>query len=383
VQQALVELESRGLTVQSIGLDSAFATPQESQSTGDRRAVSGPSTDDDIESRALRSHIATILEQSQRILPALEAYAQELPSGRQWRQMQSMCRVLASGSSERAAAALVESPEYWIPLLSAATSSSEPGQMLDSFLSESRRVDDIRQQWWLTLAYPVALACLAVLVMVALSIFVIPEFGKIFEEFDLELPKLTLLILALSRLLSSWRGLAVAAIVLGIVAVGLLLYRRWPVSRVGWWSDRLRLPFGRRSALARFSSFTAELIEAGIKIPDALRIAGYTVNHSRLQQAAWRMANELEVPGSRRNGGAPLPLTASVNHALSADLPDSTRVRLLRDISANHAERVRVGLSWTSGIVEPLGICLVGLVVGLVVIALFLPLVRLIHGLSG
>ena len=116
---------------------------------------------------------------------------------------------------------------------------------------------------------------------------------------------------------------------------------------------------------------------------DALRIAGFTVNQSRLQRAAWRLANQLEVPGKHRIDVAPLRLMESVNYALSADLPSSSRVRLMRDISACHAERVRVGLSWTSGIVEPLGICFVGFVVAMVVIGLFLPLVKLVEGLSG
>lgn len=384
VQQALVELESRGLTVQSIGLASAFATREESHGAGVASdSDASISAEDGIEERALRSHIAAVLEISQQLVPALEAYARELPFGRQRRQLQSMCGVVASGNSERAAAALVESPEYWIPLLTAATSSNDPAQMLESFLSESRRVDEIRQQWWLTLAYPVALACLALLVMVGLSIFVIPEFGKIFEEFGLQLPKLTLVILSVALLLSSWRGLVAAAILLAIVAFMLLLYYRWPVARVGWWSDRLRLPFGRRSALARFSSFTADLVEAGVNTSDALRIAGFTVNHSRLQLAAWRLATELEKHGNRRSEVAAVPLTAAVNYALATDVPSTTRVRLLRDISACHAERVRVGLSWTSGIVEPLGICLVGVVVGTVVVALFLPLVKLVEGLSG
>jgi type II secretory pathway component PulF len=60
----------------------------------------------------------------------------------------------------------------------------------------------------------------------------------------------------------------------------------------------------------------------------------------------------------------------------------AVRVRLLREISTCHAERVRAGRSWTSGIIEPIAICVVGLVVGWTVLALFLPLVSLIRGLS-
>jgi type II secretory pathway component PulF len=383
VQQALVELEGRGLTVQSIGLSPAPAAHANDTASSGQPSGPQPSLGKKAEQEVLRSHIATILDRGITILPALEAYAEELPAGRPRRQMKSLCRVITIGDTGQATAALVQSPEYWIPLLSAATSSADAGQILDEFLSESRRTDEIRQQWWLTLAYPIALVCLAGLVMVGLSVFVIPEFGRIFDEFDLELPELTLWVLNGASWLSNWRGLLVAVLVLAAIGAMLLLIRRFPASRIGWWSDRLRLPLSRRSALARFSRFLADLLEAGVSVPDSLRIAGFTVNHSRLQRSAWNLANQLDTAGNRPERIKPKALTAAVIYALSADLPATSRVRLLRDISACHAERVRIGLSWTSGIVEPLGICFVGLVVGMVVLALFLPLVRLIEGLSG
>jgi type IV pilus assembly protein PilC len=384
VQQALVELEGRGLTVQSIGLSPAPAAAHATDDSAQGRpSTPHPPVRENAEQEVLRSHIGTILDRGRTIVPALEAYAQELPAGRSRRQMQSVCRVLLRGDTDQATAALVQSPEYWIPLLSAATSSSDPGQILDAFLSESRRTDEIRQQWWLTLAYPIALACLAALVMVGLSVFVIPEFATIFEDFDLELPELSKWVLNVASWLSNWRGLLVAAIVLVFVGIVLLLIRRYPASRFGWWSDRLRLPFSRRSAIARFSQFMSDLLEAGVGVPDALRIAGFTVNHSRLQRSAWSLANQLDMTGNRAERIKPHALTTAVSYALSADMSATARVRLLRDISTCHAERVRIGLSWTSGIVEPLGICFVGLVVGVVVLALFLPLVKLIEGLSG
>jgi type II secretory pathway component PulF len=57
-------------------------------------------------------------------------------------------------------------------------------------------------------------------------------------------------------------------------------------------------------------------------------------------------------------------------------------VRLLREISSCHADRIRTGLSWTSGIIEPIAILVVGCAVGFTVLALFIPLVKLVEGLS-
>ncbi len=203
VQQALAELETRGLVLQSIGLTSYQASAQAKET-----AVGPPDTPSrpagaSLEQEVLRTHMETVLQRGRKILPALEAYAEELPAGRPRKQVQSVCRVLASGDTSEAAAELVQSPEYWIPLLSAATSSTEPGQILDRFLSDARQTGEIRHQWWLTLAYPIGLACLALVVFVALSVFVIPEFGNIFTDFDLELPELTIWVLSIASWLSS------------------------------------------------------------------------------------------------------------------------------------------------------------------------------------
>jgi type IV pilus assembly protein PilC len=101
-----------------------------------------------------------------------------------------------------------------------------------------------------------------------------------------------------------------------------------------------------------------------------------------MKRAAWAMANDIEATGKFAQQYFWRPLTATVVYALGVEAPVASRIRLLREISSCHAERVRVGLSWTVGVVEPLAIVVVGVAVGWTVIALFLPLVRLINGLS-
>ena len=76
-------------------------------------------------------------------------------------------------------------------------------------------------------------------------------------------------------------------------------------------------------------------------------------------------------------------LTSTVQYALQTDMPAPVRVRLLKEVSSCYADRTRHRLSWTCGIVESIAIGVVGVVVGLAVLALFLPLVDLINNLSG
>ena len=78
-----------------------------------------------------------------------------------------------------------------------------------------------------------------------------------------------------------------------------------------------------------------------------------------------------------------VPLTSTVHYALAADMPTSARVHLLKEVSSCYADRTRNRLSWTRGIIEPIAISAVGLVVGFVVLALYVPLIDLINNLAS
>jgi type II secretory pathway component PulF len=64
-------------------------------------------------------------------------------------------------------------------------------------------------------------------------------------------------------------------------------------------------------------------------------------------------------------------------------VPDAARIRLLREVGQSHAQRAAKLLSWSQGMMEPLAVCVLGILVGFTVLALLSPLVRLIQGLSG
>jgi type II secretory pathway component PulF len=139
--------------------------------------------------------------------------------------------------------------------------------------------------------------------------------------------------------------------------------------------ERLR---GRAGALSRFSNFTSELLEADVDTRSAVRLAGLVTDSMTIRQASSQLANEWNshrlLPGS--------PLGSTILYALQAELPKNGRARLLAEISACHAQRVRHTYSWTRGIVEPAAIIVVGTLVGLTVVALFLPLFSLVQGLT-
>jgi type II secretory pathway component PulF len=382
VQHAIAQLETGGLSVQSISVaDIAGADELAFQSApvevDDAAAAIAPD-----ERRVLGQHLAQALAGAKALVPALRAYAQEMRSDRRRHELQRVCRLLESGDPNSAAVAFDALPEYWIPLLSAAGASKDAGRVLHQFLEESHETDELGRQWRRTLAYPFLIVCLGVAVFVVLSLLVFPVFRTMFEDFGLTLPAFTSFMLAAAQWITTWEAL-IAAIVIAILAIVFFLpsqalpasMRRSFRRRFGGW-------FGRSTALARFARFTADLLEAGVDMPSALRLASETTGAPQLQEASWLMANQLE---SRRVGVPPLvrnALSATITHALFREMPQGSRIRLLKEVSNGYADRVRRRLSWTHGVLGPIAIGVVGLGVGLVVLALFLPLVTLINNLS-
>jgi type IV pilus assembly protein PilC len=376
VAAAVTSLQSTGLAVQSISLVTVAQSPTSDQI--DQPAVPAALTDET--NSALRAHMARVLEQGREIAPALAAYAQEMPRGRRRRQLQTVVDVLNRGDTAEAANTLSELPEYWIPLLSAASSSHDAGRVLREFLDDSRRSDELYRQWWLTFAYPLFIIAMAIGVCMALSYFVIPVFASIFRDFRMDLPGLTRVALYLSSLLIGENFYLAAPVSLILIVLVIGAWRLLPIILPSSIVDRVRWPFGRTSAIARFTRFTADLLEGGLQLPEALRIAGEATKRRDVRIAASTIAAETAAGVAPSPGS--LPLTAAVLFALRSNMATPARVRLLRELSNCLATRARIRLSWTRGIIEPLSICIVGGIVCALAVALFLPLIRLINSLS-
>jgi type II secretory pathway component PulF len=369
--EAVAQLETQRLSIQSIGSaplvgENPFAVDGRDQA--------------EIERAALEKHLLHVIERGRDLLPALRAYALELPAGGRRRQLESVLRTLERGDAAEAARALTTLPGYWIPLLGAATTSRDPERILREFVRESEQAVELQRQWWLGLAYPALLGALALAVLVALSIFIIPVFHDIFLGFGIQLPPLTTFVLSTAELIASGRIVVAVAVALGSCLL-LYLAAQWlPAGLRTWCSERVALRWGRATALARFAQFTADLLEAEFEAPQAVRLAGMATGNAAIERAAGRAAGGLRTGGDVTHRDRNV-LTFTILHALGSG-ERRARVRLLREIGACYAERARRRFSWTRGIVEPLAIVVIGLVVGTVVLALFMPLISLVQGLS-
>ncbi|WP_254512598.1 type II secretion system F family protein [Anatilimnocola floriformis] len=367
---ALSQLAAQGLAVQAL-VDMAVS---------EQAGLAVSSVEDQV---AWQQQLLKLLERGRELLPPLKAFVEELPVGQRRRQLELLTSTLERGNIPADAMATLQSlPGYWIPLLSAATASRDPGRILREFLRETEQAEQLRRQWRQTLAYPLLLISLAVAVLIGLSIIVIPIFRNIFDGFGIRVPLPTRLVLVISEWITSGRVLVVI-VVGGLLSFGLYRACRWlsPALRESW-ADRFALWIGHSTAIARFAQFTADLLEAEVSPEHALRLAGLATGSGPIQRAAVRVAAGLTSSTEEACEKNRRVLTRTVHYALVTPNSKTGRMRLLREIGASYAERMSWRLSWARGFVEPLAICLVGLIVGGVAFALFLPLFSLLHALA-
>lgn len=315
-----------------------------------------------VATAALGPWIGRALEVGGGIIPALRALGAELPPRRRaaW---DDLCETLAAGDASRASRALEHDPDIWIPLLSAAAPGATTGDGASEAAFLARAVDvvvteETNGRWWLPLVYPFLVTLLAVAVTSLLAVLVVPEFEKLLSDFGMRLPLMTEALLGFSHFLrEGWGGLLAAA----AVATALWL------TAGRWWPSWLRLPGSRFAQAGRFARFAADLLAAGVPQPVALAVASRAVDPQDAMAAAYQQ---------------PRWLSATVRHALDGNMPAATRVRLLDRIATCHALRLAASRSWISWCLGPVAVFVTGLLVFLMVIALFMPLVNLVNLLS-
>jgi type II secretory pathway component PulF len=372
VSQAVHELEAQGLTILTIGeVNLAPASLA-------GRTAATPSRARDAE--ALELLLTPAIQKRNALLPALRAMATEQPATIHRRKLTAFIKILESGELPAAVASFDRLAEYWIPLIGA-SSTHDAAAAFQRFFKEWRDAHQLNLQSRLALSYAFIVLSAAAVVMTGVCVFIVPTFANVFAGFGLRTPGLTRVVVSLSEWVVTGRILG------GIVGAALLFAVLWivlhylPRSFTAAIGDRFGNLFGRSVALARFTGYAADLLEAKSHPSLAIHLAAVASRSPRLERAARRW--QTRASGAQAAPAVVWPvLPSTVAYALEPGIADATRIALLRELSQAYGERALARTSWTRGIVEPLAILFIGANVGVVVLALFLPLISLIQGLS-
>jgi len=231
------------------------------------------------------------------------------------------------------------------------------------------------------MTYPVVAFSMILLIAAGLVIWVVPQFAEIFSSFGRELPGPTRVLITMSEVLRSWKALVIAAVFIAVI-MGAKVYSRTPMGRFNFDVLKLRLPvFGgllRKVAISRFARTLSTLTRSGVPILQALEIVERTAGNEVFARAV-KQAGE-----SVRSGetlAEPLErcqqFPRMVTRMIAVGEKTGALEGMLMKIAEFYDSEVKAAVDSMTSLIEPILIMMMGLVVGSIVIALFMPILQL------
>ena len=227
------------------------------------------------------------------------------------------------------------------------------------------------------MVYPSVICVVATGVTTAMLTFIVPVFAKMFTGLHAELPKPTQVILAISNFLQA----NFLFIILGLVGllIGFFYWLKTPGGRATFDAFIIKSPiFGnliRKSAVARFTRTLGTLLSSGVSILDALEItaktAGNTVISNAIKKSVLSIAEGETITSPLKESGVFPPM---VTQMISVGEKTGGLDDMLQKIADFYDEEVDAAVSTLTSIIEPVIIVIMGIVIGAIMVAMYLPM---------
>src|SRR6476659_5762862 len=258
-------------------------------------------------------------------------------------------------------------------------------EALDRIAFQVEKSDALRRQVKSALMYPALVFGFAVVVLVAIVMFVIPVFANIFKELGEEhpdeasgLPPPTQFCVSLSELLTGYWFVLLPGIVLSFWA-----FFRWKKTERGkdaWDRFVLRLPFKigdviQKVALARWSRTFSGSVSSGVPMLQSIKLTGETAGNVVVEKAMEDVYRSVKTGGSlagpieRHDIFPPM-----VGHMVAVGEETGQLETMLSKIADFYEAEVDAKVKALTALIEPVMICFVGGMVGFIVISMYLPL---------
>ena len=235
--------------------------------------------------------------------------------------------------------------------------------------------------------YPVAVITFATLIVTGIMIFVVPKFQDIFGKMGKELPVMTLALLKASNFVVHGGWVVILLAPLGIWAI-LRVLRVSEGGRLMLDRFKLRIPiFGQitsKTAISRFTRTLGTLLSAGVPILEALDITRRTAGNEVVAKALARVHDGIR---EGENFAEPLKL-AKIAEPMVVNMIDVGEEtgeldKMLGRIADTYDDDVDNMVAGMVSLLEPVMVVTLGLIVGFIVIALFMPMVKLLQNVGS
>jgi type IV pilus assembly protein PilC len=326
---------------------------------------------------------ATMINSGLTLLRSLSILADQTSNKELARIVGEVRRDVERGSA--LSAALAKHPKAFSRLYVAMVRSGETGGSLDMVLlrlaTTIEKQVELRRKVKSAMTYPVVVGMIVVLILMAMLIFVVPMFKGMYADLNAKLPLPTMILLTVSNGFKTFFPLVFLGAGFGVWS--LKRYVSTPAGRRQLDAFKLRAPvFGQlahKTALARFSRSLAALVRAGVPILDALDIVAETAGNTVVAeavadtQAAVKAGESLARPLEAHPVFPPM-----VVQMIAVGEETGALDELLEKIADFYDSEVEATVDALTSLIEPLLIVVMGVTVGGMVIALYMPMFSII-----
>lgn len=293
--------------------------------------------------------------------------------------LEAMSRDVASGSG--LAESMRHHPRVFGEIYVAVVAAGEQGGSLDEALEQMaehmERMHEVREGIRGAMVYPLVIGAVSTASVVALLAFVVPAFDDMFDSAGLTLPLVTRLLIGTSNLLADHVALLVALVV--SLALGGRALARTAGGRRALHRVVLRLPWvgrlARKAAVARLSRTMRSLIHSGVPLLEALETSGRTSGNALVEMGMARVRNEVAAGSPLAPALGRHPIMPALVAQMVGVGEQTGRLAEMFDKVADFFERdVRVEVQGLLKALEPALVVLVGIVLGVMIIATYLPI---------
>lgn len=327
--------------------------------------------------------LATMLKAGVPLVQGFEIVEDGIEKPRMRELIRTIKNDVASGSG--LAPSLAKHPRHFDDLFCSLVGSGEDSGtlevMLDRVATYKEKTEQLKAKIKKAMTYPTAVVCVALVVCAILLIKVVPVFANTFQSFGSELPAFTQFVMTISDFVIAWWFVMLVGIIATVFAIREAKLRSVAFSE---WIDRvaLRLPvvggIVHDSVIARFSRTLATTFAAGVPLVDALNSTAGAAGNSVYAKAIRRIRDDVTTGTTLYNsikstGLFPNMLLQMVSIGEESGALDE----MLDKVATHYEEAVDNAVDSLSSLMEPLIMSVLGVLVGGLMIAMYLPIFML------
>jgi type IV pilus assembly protein PilC len=271
--------------------------------------------------------------------------------------------------------------DLFVNLVEAGEQAGALESLLDKVATYKEKTEALKKKVKKALFYPAAVLVVAVIVTVILLVFVIPQFEDLFKGFGADLPAFTQMVINLSKFVQS-EGIFIAAVVAG--AFWTFFYFQKRSRKMREFLDRLQLkipiigPILVKSAIARYARTLSTMFAAGVPLVEALESVAGATGNIVYEDAVMRMRDEVATGQRLQRAMETTGLFPNMVIQMIAVGEESGSLdSMSAKVATFYEAEVDNAVDSMSSLLEPLIMAILGVLVGGLVIAMYLPIFKL------